>query len=115
MGLAAAELADRVVVTSDNPRSEKPSAIVDEVLAGIPQALRSKVEVHIERAPAIRHAIEKAAPGDVVVIAGKGHETEQVLAGEGGELVRNHFDDREVAARALAELGAAKRGASVKV
>lgn len=105
MGLAAAEIADRVVVTSDNPRSERPSAIVAEVLAGVPEHLRSKVVVHVERAPAIRHALEHAGPGDVVVIAGKGHETEQIAADERGEVVRAHFDDREVAARVLGELG----------
>lgn len=115
MGLAAAELADHVVVTSDNPRSERPSDIVGEILAGVPPALKGKVEVQVERAPAIRAAIEKAAPGDVVVIAGKGHETDQVLTGEGGESVRNHFDDREVAAKVLTELGGKARAARVKV
>ena len=109
MGLAAAEIADRVVVTSDNPRSEKPAAIVNEVLAGIPEALRSKVVVHVERAPAIRHAIENASAGDVVVIAGKGHETEQITSDEHGELIRAHFDDREVAGKVLAELGASPK------
>ncbi len=103
MGLVAAEHADRVVVTSDNPRTEKPSAIVTEILAGIPEHLWHKVEVHVDRAPAIRHAVEHAAPGDVIVIAGKGHETEQITCDERGELVRSPFDDREVAGAALGE------------
>jgi len=108
MGLGAAEIADRVVVTSDNPRSEKPSAIVNEILAGVPERLKSKIVVHVDRTPAIRHAIENAGAGDVVVIAGKGHETEQITSNERGELVTAHFDDREVAGKVLGELNAAK-------
>jgi len=109
MGLAAAEIADRVVVTSDNPRSEKPCAIVGEVVAGIPEHLRSKVVVHVERAAAIRFAVRHAAPGDVVIIAGKGHETEQIMSNERGEQVRSPFDDREIAAAAMGEVGSASR------
>ncbi len=103
MGLAAVELADRVIVTSDNPRTERPGAIIDEVLAGIPGPMRAKVDVHADRARAIRLAIEGARPGDVVVIAGKGHETEQVLPDGAGGTIRTHFDDREVARSVLAE------------
>jgi UDP-N-acetylmuramoyl-L-alanyl-D-glutamate--2,6-diaminopimelate ligase len=101
MGAAAAELADHVVVTSDNPRSEDPGRIVQEILAGIGPELRGKLAVHVDREMAIRHAVEQAGPGDVVVIAGKGHETEQVLSDGKGGLVRVHFDDREVARDAL--------------
>lgn len=101
MGRAAAELADRVVVTSDNPRTERPSDIVDQVLAGIPANEREKVSVQVDRERAILAAIADAKPGDVVVIAGKGHETEQILPDGKGGTYRIHFDDREVARRAL--------------
>jgi UDP-N-acetylmuramoyl-L-alanyl-D-glutamate--2,6-diaminopimelate ligase len=103
MGLAAATLADHVVITNDNPRTERPGDIVDEVLAGIPPELKDRVMVQIDRQRAIRAAIEGAAPGDVVVIAGKGHETEQVLPDGAGGTIRTHFDDREVARTILAE------------
>lgn len=102
MGRAAAELADRVIVTSDNPRSERPGAIVDEILAGIPDGLRAKVVVHVDRARAIAEAILAASPGDVIVIAGKGHETEQLFVDEAGRPQSIHFDDREHARAALA-------------
>lgn len=110
MGLAAAELADAVVVTSDNPRSESPGSIISEILAGIPEALRGKAEVHADREEAIRHAVRRAAPGDVVVVAGKGHETEQVVSDGAGGLVSTPFDDRVVA---LAALDARRLGTTV--
>lgn len=104
MGAASAELADMVVVTSDNPRTERPSDIINEILAGIDEARRSKVQVQVDRERAIRAAIEGASPGDVIIIAGKGHETDQILPdGKGGTIV-NHFDDREVARAVLAGL-----------
>ena len=106
MGRAAAEAADMVVVTSDNPRTERPSTIVDEILTGIDTSLRHKVTVQVDRARAIRHAIEQARAGDVVVIAGKGHETEQIVPDGSGGTIRTHFDDREVAREVLAELRA---------
>ena len=93
MGKAASRFADRVIVTSDNPRSEDPEAIVDEVLAGAgPQALRE-----VDRRRAIGLAIEAAHAGDVVVIAGKGHEQGQEF--EGGR--KEPFDDVTVAREAL--------------
>ena len=93
MGRAAAELADRVIVTSDNPRSEPPEAIIDEIMVGAgPGAERES-----DRRRAIALAIEGAAPGDVVVIAGKGHEQGQEF--EGGR--KEPFDDRDVARAAL--------------
>jgi UDP-N-acetylmuramoyl-L-alanyl-D-glutamate--2,6-diaminopimelate ligase len=92
MGEAAASLAEIVVVTSDNPRGEDPLAIIAEILEGIDRP----VEVEPDRAAAIRRAIELAAPGDVVVIAGKGHETGQEVAGR-----FLPFDDREAAREAL--------------
>jgi len=98
MGEVAARLADRVVVTSDNPRTESPSAIIEAVLTGITD--RSHVLVEPDRYAAIATAIADAHPGDVVIIAGKGHETTQTT---GTEVVP--FDDRLVA-RALLEEGA---------
>jgi UDP-N-acetylmuramoyl-L-alanyl-D-glutamate--2,6-diaminopimelate ligase len=99
MGATAARMADLVVVTSDNPRSEQPADIVDEILAGIPDGDRRRVEVEIDRAAAIELAITAAAPGDVVVIAGKGHETTQTI---GGEVLP--FDDRAVAREVLSKV-----------
>ena len=92
MGAAAATLADHVVVTSDNPRSEDPEAIVGEILAGAPGA-----DAIVDRREAIAHAVALARAGDVVVVAGKGHEQGQELAG--GEKVP--FDDVTVVREAL--------------
>ncbi|MEM0984189.1 MAG: UDP-N-acetylmuramoyl-L-alanyl-D-glutamate--2,6-diaminopimelate ligase [Planctomycetota bacterium] len=105
MGAVAARLAGRVVVTSDNPRTEKPSAIITEVLSGIDDERRvdGSVSVQADRAVAIAHAIRSAEPGDAVVIAGKGHETEQILPNPSGSGVQvQRFDDREEARKALA-------------
>jgi UDP-N-acetylmuramoyl-L-alanyl-D-glutamate--2,6-diaminopimelate ligase len=98
MGEVAERLADRVVVTSDNPRTESPSAIIEDVLTGISD--RSHVLVEPDRHAAIAAAIADARRGDVVIIAGKGHETTQTT---GIEVVP--FDDRLVA-RAVLEEGA---------
>ena len=97
MGAAASRLADVAVLTSDNPRSEDPRTILEEVAAGM-QGDRSRAECLIEpdRAAAIALAMSRAESGDVLVIAGKGHETEQILADR-----RIPFDDREEARRAL--------------
>jgi UDP-N-acetylmuramoyl-L-alanyl-D-glutamate--2,6-diaminopimelate ligase len=91
MGRIAFELADRAILTSDNPRSEEPRAIADEVLAGAPG-----LEVELDRARAIELALEGAQEGDVVLIAGKGHEQGQEANG-----VVQPFDDREVAREVL--------------
>ena len=103
MGAIAARLADRCVVTSDNPRSEDPDAIIAEILAGIPAYGngngRDDVAVEPDRRAAIALALAEAEPGDAVVIAGKGHEQGQEFAN--GE--RIPFDDRAVAADLLAE------------
>jgi UDP-N-acetylmuramoyl-L-alanyl-D-glutamate--2,6-diaminopimelate ligase len=96
MGEIAARLADVAIVTSDNPRSEPPEAIIDEIFAGIPSGA-SHVERDADRRTAIARAVELAEPGDVVVIAGKGHEQGQELAGGRKE----PFDDVEVARAAL--------------
>ncbi len=101
MGEAAAELSDLAVVTSDNPRSEPPRAIVEDVLAGMEG--RAGVEVEADRRAAIALALGRAAPGDTVVIAGKGHEQGQEF--EQGRKIP--FDDREVAREELRRLGGA--------
>ena len=92
MGEACARLADRVVVTSDNPRSEDPLAIIGDILRGIPDA--RAVTVEPDREQAIALALAQAAAGDVVIIAGKGHETTQEIAG-----VKHPFDDRAAVRR----------------
>jgi UDP-N-acetylmuramoyl-L-alanyl-D-glutamate--2,6-diaminopimelate ligase len=99
MGRAGAELADLVVITSDNPRSEEPASIVAEVAAGA--AAARELEVEVDRRAAIALALGRAEPGDIVVIAGKGHEQGQEL--EGGRKIP--FDDREVAREELRKLG----------
>jgi UDP-N-acetylmuramoyl-L-alanyl-D-glutamate--2,6-diaminopimelate ligase len=105
MGLAAAQAADQVIITSDNPRTERPSDIVDQVLAGIPAGLRHKVQVQVDRARAVHAAVQQAQPGDVIIVAGKGHETEQILPDGKGGMITNHFDDREVTREALTASG----------
>ncbi|MET0594943.1 MAG: UDP-N-acetylmuramoyl-L-alanyl-D-glutamate--2,6-diaminopimelate ligase [Polyangiaceae bacterium] len=95
MGRAVAKWADVAVVTTDNARSEDPAAIARAILPGLAGA--KEVVVELDRARAIEAAIAKARPGDVVLIAGKGHETYQIVGGE-----TKHFDDREEARRALA-------------
>src|SRR5262249_30460436 len=100
MGEVAARLADHVVLTSDNPRSEDPLAILNEIRSGIGSASRATVEVEADRRRAIHAALAKAEPRDVVVLAGKGHGTTQPA---GGRSVA--FDDREEARAALTALG----------
>ena len=90
MGRIAERLADRVIVTSDNPRTEAPEAILDDIRAGLEHPDRARWEV--DREAAIRRAGEEAAPTDVVVIAGKGHETTQTIGTE-----TRPFDDRTIA------------------
>jgi UDP-N-acetylmuramoyl-L-alanyl-D-glutamate--2,6-diaminopimelate ligase len=96
MGRIAAEHADVAIVTSDNPRSERPEAIIEEIVA----AGDGGLEVEPDRRQAIERALEQARPGDVVVIAGKGHEQGQEIAGR-----KLPFDDRDVAREALRRLG----------
>jgi UDP-N-acetylmuramoyl-L-alanyl-D-glutamate--2,6-diaminopimelate ligase len=102
MGAAAAELADQVYITSDNPRTERPSEIIDQILTGIPGEARHKVHIDADRRRAIQHALGALRPRDVALIAGKGHETYQILPDGRGGTHTIHFDDREVAREALA-------------
>jgi len=99
MGRVAAQRSDLVVLTSDNPRSEDPMAIIAEVEAGLREGLdpaRGRYQVVADRRQAIETAVLAAKPGDMVLIAGKGHEDYQILGA-----TRVHFDDREVAREAI--------------
>jgi UDP-N-acetylmuramoyl-L-alanyl-D-glutamate--2,6-diaminopimelate ligase len=96
MGEVAGRLADVAVVTSDNPRGEDPTAIISDVISGMTSARSARTETEPDRRAAIALALDQAAPGDVVVIAGKGHETTQTV---GSEVLA--FDDRVVARRLL--------------
>ena len=102
MGRAAGEGSDLVVLTSDNPRSEDPEAIVADALPGVVET-GTEFVVEVDRACAIRRALEAARPGDIVLLAGKGHEKEQVL--RDGPIP---FDDAEVAAAAIRALAGAR-------
>jgi len=95
MGAIAQQYADRVVVTNDNPRGEAPSAIAEAILAGMQE--RTAARVQLDRAAAIDQAIREAAAGDVVLVAGKGHEDYQIIGGQ-----RLRFDDREQVQTSLA-------------
>jgi UDP-N-acetylmuramoyl-L-alanyl-D-glutamate--2,6-diaminopimelate ligase len=99
MGLAAGQGSDFVVATSDNPRSEEPLAILAEIEPGL-KSSGVRYVVEPDRATAIRLALGEAKPGDVVLLAGKGHEKEQILG-----FKSIHFDDAEVALSTLAEMG----------
>lgn len=98
MGKIATDLCDHVIITSDNPRTERPEAIIKEVQKGVPD--KSNYSIIEPREEAIRKALETAESGDIVIIAGKGHEDHQVI----GDKV-THFDDKEVAANVLSDLG----------
>jgi UDP-N-acetylmuramoyl-L-alanyl-D-glutamate--2,6-diaminopimelate ligase len=97
MGRVAAEFADQLYVTSDNPRTEEPEAIIDEITRGIPSLRWPDTSVLVDRKLAIETAIDRTRPGDVVLIAGKGHEPYQIVGTE-----KRPFDDRRIAAEALA-------------
>jgi len=102
MGRACAEWADRLVVTSDNPRGEEPMAIIGEILAGVPAG--AEVTVECDRRAAIRLALAEAGPDDVVLVAGKGHEPFQELADR-----TVPFDDRQVVAEEARTVGGTGR------
>lgn len=98
MGRAAGQGSDVVIVTSDNPRSEDPAAIAEEALAGVGATGNANVRVELDRAAAIALAVNEARAGDIVLIAGKGHEKTQTSRG-----VAVPFDDVAIAAAALRE------------
>ena len=100
MGEIGARLADQCWLTSDNPRSEPPEGILREIEAGAARVAGGRYQVTVDRRQAIGEAIASARPGDVVIVAGKGHETYQIFADR-----TIHFDDREEARAALARLG----------
>lgn len=102
MGMAAAQGSDFVVLTSDNPRSEDPIAIMNDALVGL-RRFDTPHLIEPDRTNAIRAALREAKPKDVVILAGKGHETYQVLK---DRVI--HFDDRETARAILRELGYGK-------
>jgi UDP-N-acetylmuramoyl-L-alanyl-D-glutamate--2,6-diaminopimelate ligase len=97
MGAVAHANADVIIVTSDNPRTEDPDAIIDQIVAGIPAARRQRIT---DRGSAIAHALDLARKGDVVVLAGKGHETYQVLG-----TTKVPFDERAIVAGILSQRG----------
>ncbi len=96
MAKAAAERSDLVILTSDNPRHEDPEAIIADMLAGLKDDEKEKTLSIVDRSEAIGRAAAEARTGDVILIAGKGHETEQVIGD-----VAYHFDDREEICRFL--------------
>ncbi len=97
MGRVAARLADRVIVTNDNPRGEEPSAIASEIVHGLRDVGNRHYAIELDRGKAIAMAVMGADPADVVLLAGKGHEAYQETAGE-----RQPFLDWDHATRALA-------------
>jgi len=97
MAQIATKYADMTVLTSDNPRSEEPQAIIDDMLAGLASVSKDRYTSVVDRREAIRHAVSLAKAEDVILIAGKGHETYQIIKSE-----VLPFDDREVAREAIA-------------
>ena len=96
MAQTAERFADAIYITSDNPRSENPAAILDEIVSGLSDIARAQASVEIDRREAIHRILGDAEPGDVVLIAGKGHENYQIIGQQ-----KRHFDDVEEAAQAL--------------
>ena len=104
MAAIVAEGADRAIFTSDNPRSEDPMDILEEMMAGVPAERTARVLVNPDRRQAIRTAVAMARKGDIILVAGKGHETYQEVKG-----VRTHFDDMEQLREAFSASAAEKR------
>ncbi len=98
MAAVAVKLSDRVILTSDNPRNEDPDEIIRQMKAGVPEADQGKVLSITNRREAIRTAVALAKRGDIILLAGKGHENYQEING-----VKNHFDDKEVLSEAFKE------------
>jgi UDP-N-acetylmuramoyl-L-alanyl-D-glutamate--2,6-diaminopimelate ligase len=101
MGEIATRLSTHVIVTSDNPRTENPQSILSEIVGGIDRAGHRNFEVIEDRETAIARATAIASSGDIILIAGKGHEDYQILADEKGGTYKVHFDDREMARKYL--------------
>lgn len=99
MGKIGVELSDLAIITSDNPRTEEPMAIIEDILAGVKDSGKA-YEVIENRPAAIRHAMDIGEKNDIIVLAGKGHETYQEING-----VKYHLDEREVVAAYLEETG----------
>jgi UDP-N-acetylmuramoyl-L-alanyl-D-glutamate--2,6-diaminopimelate ligase len=91
MGRAAGELADEVILTSDNPRSENPNTIIQQIKGGVEKSGNTNLHLITDRREAIEFALKLAAPADTLLLAGKGHETYQVIGKE-----KQHFDEREI-------------------
>ena len=106
MGAIAQELADLVVVTSDNPRTEDPKSIIADILAGMEQG--GGIHVEPDRSAAIGWALEQGRPGDVIVLAGKGHETYQEVDG-----VKYPMDEREIVAQWFRERSGQERTGNI--
>ena len=98
MAAISAEGSTKVILTSDNPRTESPESILDDMEAGLTPELKKKTLRIADRREAIRAAVMMAGPGDVILIAGKGHEPYQEISG-----VRHHFDDREEIRKAFSQ------------
>lgn len=98
MGRIGVELADHAIITSDNPRTEDPEKIIQDILKGVDSA-KNNYEVLVNRPKAIQHAMDIAEKNDIIVLAGKGHETYQEICG-----VKHHLDEREVVAAYLEEM-----------
>lgn len=99
MADAACRYSDRVILTSDNPRSEEPEVIIHDMLAGVKEEFKDKVQTVTDRKEAIRLAVSMASRGDIVLVAGKGHENYQEIKG-----VKHHFDDKEVLSEIFSSL-----------
>jgi len=97
MGEAAARLSDVVIVSSDNPRTEVPGQIIEDIVEGLKNSETPYVTIE-DRREAIRYAIDNHQPGDIIILAGKGHETYQEIQGE-----KHHLDEREIVAAHLAQ------------
>ena len=98
MAAIAVKLSDRVILTSDNPRNEDPDEIIRQMREGIAEADRRKVLSITSRHEAIRTAVALAKKGDIILVAGKGHENYQIING-----IKNHFDDKEELSAAFKE------------
>ena len=98
MGRIAAQLADFILITSDNPRTEDPMKIIQDILEGVQDGQTPYITIP-DRREAISYALRHAQPGDVVILAGKGHEDYQVIGTE-----KTHFDEHEIVAQIIEEM-----------